>query len=253
MAGSGCPSMPILAPPRAAAPSPEPQAGVLQRGEHLHRRGPQPAMTVPCAPASADLPCPAGVPGTAVPPGRAVCCGWCPVCPQRPPALCSVRLLPWPQAAARHGPVPLYLRQCWTLLQGTTAGTGGTAQGSRVSAILWCQPLGTFLLLQPADQFNGQSTGFSTYSQAAINGVSLSSGGGGGQCRPGWVLKVHGASAARPVAARVPQLTTGWEPHAAHDARKWHPPLHIPGSGCQVALPARHEAQCHLPAPIPLG
>ncbi|NWI24909.1 ZMIZ2 protein, partial [Sula dactylatra] len=39
------------------------------------------------------------------------------------------------------------------------------------SAGPWCQPPGTFLLPQPADQFNGQSAAFGTYSQAAINGV----------------------------------------------------------------------------------
>lgn len=50
--------------------------------------------------------------------------------------------------------------------------------GGRVPAVLWCHPPGTFLLPQPADQFNGQSASFSTYSQAAVNGVSPSTGWG---------------------------------------------------------------------------
>lgn len=111
-----------------------------------------------------------------------------------------------------------------------------------MSAIPWCQPPATFLLLQPADQFNGQSTGFGTYSQAAVNGVSPGTGWDGVQCWPGWVLRVRGASAAGPVAAGVPQLATGWESHATHDAGQRHPPLRVPGSGRQVSLPAGHEA-----------
>ena len=125
--------------------------------------------------------------------------------------------------------------------------------GGRGSAVHWCQPLGISLLPQPAEQFNGQSTGFGTYSQAAVNGVSPGTGQGGGQCWPGWALRVRGASAAGPVAAGVPQLAAGREPHTAHDAGQRHPPLRVPGSGRQVALPARHEAQRHLPAPVSLG
>ncbi|NWW44094.1 ZMIZ2 protein, partial [Pedionomus torquatus] len=37
---------------------------------------------------------------------------------------------------------------------------------------------------KPADQFNGQSTSFGTYSQAAVNGVSPGSEWGGGRCGP---------------------------------------------------------------------
>lgn len=57
-------------------------------------------------------------------------------------------------------------------------GHSGHGAGGGVPAVLWCHPPGTFLLPQPADQFNGQSASFSTYSQAAVNGVSPGTGWG---------------------------------------------------------------------------
>lgn len=82
-------------------------------------RPPQRGGTVPGADAV-----PAGIPGTAVPAGRAVPRCRHPVRPQRPPALRSVPVLPRAQDAAGHGPVPLRLGQHRALLQGTE-GDGG--------------------------------------------------------------------------------------------------------------------------------
>lgn len=56
-------------------------------------------------------------------------------------------------------------------VQKGTAGTGTRARGGR-DAGRGCQPRGTSLSPQPAEQFNGQGASFGTYSQAAINGVS---------------------------------------------------------------------------------
>lgn len=80
-------------------------------------------------------------------------------------------------------------------------GTAGTALGGWLSAVPPVPAPATFLLPQPADQFNGQSGGFGTYSQAAVNGVSPGAGGGGSGAgaEPAW----PGAEGARCLRSRA--------------------------------------------------
>uniref|UniRef100_A0A8C6ZNP8 Zinc finger MIZ-type containing 2 n=1 Tax=Nothoprocta perdicaria TaxID=30464 RepID=A0A8C6ZNP8_NOTPE len=115
-----------------------------------------------------------GLRATAVPAGRAV-----PrraVRARRRAARRALPVLPRPQDAAGHGAVPGRLRQRRALLQGTwgrQARGGDAAQGGLVVTpwgVLAFQPC----FPQPAEQFNGQSGNFSTYSQAAVNGPARS-------------------------------------------------------------------------------